>query len=146
MMENLGNRIFKFRAWLKPSKQMARVTGIDFEHSGTFRVLTPDSQIIWFGQVNISAVLMQFTGLLDKNGKEIYEGDVIKVTGEFAIDDSGIIKWSQQEDDYTYHCGFMVDWQEEVKRRSHLSFWANHREIEIIGNIYENPELLEGAK
>lgn len=85
----------------------------------------------------------QFTGLLDVNGKEIYEGDIIKVTGEFAIDDSGIIKWSQQEDDYTYHCGFMVDWQEEVKRRSHLSFWANHREIEIIGNIYDNPELLE---
>lgn len=85
----------------------------------------------------------QFTGLLDKNVKEIYEGDIIKVTGEFAIDDYGIVKWSQQEDDYTYHCGFMVDWQEEVKRRSHLSFWANHREIEIIGNIYENPELKE---
>ena len=88
---------------------------------------------------------MQFTGLLDKNGKEIYEGDIIKVTGEFAIDYYGIVKWSQQEDDYTYHCGFMVDWQEEVKRRSHLSFWANHREIEIIGNIYENPELLKEA-
>lgn len=85
----------------------------------------------------------QYTGLKDKNGKKIFEWDIIKVTGEFAIDDYGIVKWSQQEDDYTYHCGFMVDWQEEVKRRSHLSFWANHRLIEIIGNIYENPERLE---
>ena len=142
-------REIKFRAWEPLNKEMHYLDFALYDYKdGDCRFVLPSKRqgLRYYTIMNLEAVeVMQFTGLLDKNGKEIFEGDIIKVTGEFAIDDSGIIKWSQQEDDYTYHCGFMVDWQEEVKRRSHLSFWANHREIEIIGNIYENPELLEEA-
>lgn len=141
-------REIKFRAWEPVNKEMhyLDLALCDYKNGACRLVLPLKKQGISYTMMNLDAVdVMQYTGLLDKNGKEIYEGDIIKVTGEFAIDDYGIVKWSQQEDDYTYHCGFMVDWQEEVKRRSHLSFWANHREIEIIGNIYENPELLKEA-
>jgi len=78
-------------------------------------------------------VLMQYTGLKDKNGKEIYEGDIIKcfdginrhvVYGEFSSD-SG----------YYSHIGFYLAEAEEM-------YIANENAF-IIGNIYENPELLE---
>lgn len=151
MMVNLENRIFKFRAlatdYVYKKEGITWVYGSYVDGYIVNGVIEPcEEYIVLENWCPVKRETVgQFTGLLDKNGKEIYEGDIIKVTGEFAIDNYGIVKWSQQEDDYTYHCGFMVDWQEEVKRRSHLSFWANHREIEIIGNIYENPELLKEA-
>ena len=125
-------REIKFRAWLKPSKQMARVTGIDLERSGTFRVLTPDNQIIWFGGENSNAIVMQFTGLTDKNGKEIYEGDIL-VTRKFA-------PVEVSKGNFFVNWGDWPDWSWDEMVSDHM------RRIEIIGNIYENPELLEGAK
>lgn len=77
-----------------------------------------------------------WTGLEDKNGVKIFDGDIIRDTREHAADEPGIIEWSNIEDEFTYHCGFRVVWQERIPRRSHLSFWANEREIEVIGNIH----------
>jgi len=68
--------------------------------------------------------LMQFTGLLDKNGKEIYEGDIVKGTGEH-IGQSNVFY------------GYGV-WQPF----SYLGTYCGN-DFEVIGNIYENPELLE---
>lgn len=65
--------------------------------------------------------VMQFTGLLDKNGKEIYEGDVV----QFGC--IGVVKYS--EDRYYVEC---EDSQMRVSKHS-----------EVIGNIYQNPELLK---
>ena len=125
-------REIKFRAWLKPTKQMAKVTGIDLERSGTFRVLTPDNQIIWFGQVNISAIVMQFTGLLDKNGNEIYEGDVLACENKGPSQILWNYKWG----------GWAV---KNLKRNEfhRLDINFNRYNGEIIGNIYENPYLLK---
>ena len=123
---------------------MARVTGIDFEHSGTFRVLTPDSQIIWFGQVNISAVLMQFTGLTDKNGKEIYEGDILSVENPDGYKDLlCLVEYDSNVGGYEYtpKSGYGEFETSTIGWAMGMEF-----EFEIIGNIYENPELLEGAK
>lgn len=85
--------------------------------------------------------LMQFTGLRDKDGKEVYEGDVVNATWVFQggireirnapvtyLDDSCAFVFG------TPNTGF-VAWIEV-----HLS---HRKEIEVIGNLYENPELLE---
>lgn len=70
--------------------------------------------------------LGQFTGLTDKNGKEIYEGDII------GGNPNGYIKWDNEDSSYEveYHA-FHKDW-----------LYSVYYLIEIIGNIHDNPELL----
>nr|DAE92174.1 MAG TPA: YopX protein [Siphoviridae sp. ctES717] len=76
---------------------------------------------------------MQFTGLHDKNGKEIYEGDIVKKTGSIGIDIGKVI--------YEYN-GFIVDVMnmDRFYGRVHLL----EKFTEVIGNIYEDSELLGG--
>jgi len=78
-------------------------------------------------------ILMQFTGLKDKNGRGIYEGDIVS-NGH----DTGIIKWDK------IHCAFRAYWiatalDDDV---SWIPF-KGMKYNEVIGNIYENPELLK---
>jgi uncharacterized phage protein (TIGR01671 family) len=101
------NREIKFRAWDKENKKMKyNITGIE---------------------------LMQYTGLRDKNGKEIYEGDIVKITGSKEIDIGKVI--------YEYN-GFIVDVMnmDRFYGRVHLL----EKFTEVIGNIYEDSELLGG--
>lgn len=80
------------------------------------------------------------TGLKDKNGKEIYEGDILG-----GIWESGFISWCEECKQFQYHCagiGCMacsgdVHWCEIVE---------DDGKLEVIGNIHENPELLEEGK
>lgn len=81
------------------------------------------------------SILMQYTGLKDKNGKEIYEGDIVKTY------ESNIIC----EVIFSEGAMFMLRWNDKK--------WGNNEYhhygvgafiLEVIGNIYENPELLEG--
>jgi uncharacterized phage protein (TIGR01671 family) len=74
--------------------------------------------------------LMQYTGLTDKNGKEIYEDDVVKV----EYDLNGVVTWNNRSSKYIFK--FPNAHSEEV------DLWLMEL-CEVIGNIYENPELLE---
>lgn len=86
----------------------------------------------------------QFTGLFDKNGKEIYEGDIISVNGKYP-------KLVKYIDDYACFClanitdlnkEWISPWQQVSP-----SWWNDSkREIRVIGNIYDNPELLKGGE
>jgi uncharacterized phage protein (TIGR01671 family) len=129
-------RIVKFRSWDKKRNEMMPVQQIDF--SAWWVSCDPDCGVnppLLYGDRNSFQnqptdrhILMQFTGLLDKNGREIYEGDVVRdESGATAVYWSAAMgAWAVQDSD---DCAFLLaDCSESM---------------EIIGNIYENPELLE---
>jgi len=80
---------------------------------------------------------MQSTGLKDKNGKEIFEGDIVDYKGREAV-----VKWHGSYASFIYR--FVDGLQERVSEWDPL-FLACYN-FEVIGNIYENPELLEVEK
>jgi len=81
--------------------------------------------------VNVPFILMQFTGLHDKNGKEIYEGDILP--GQW------IVMWWPEQAQFVLGNG-SLNVNEAAKEEFVIGLLNND---EIIGNIYDNPELLE---
>lgn len=78
----------------------------------------------------------QYTGLKDKNGKEIYEGDIVK---DIKTDKVGYIAFLRKE------MGYVIVWQESDTRLGHRNRGGGYDidfTLEIIGNIHDNPELL----
>ena len=123
-------RQIKFRAWDNQKKKMILDVGV-FDNMAVLEPQyvydSPERQIVELK----GSILMQFTGLLDKNGKEIYEGDIV-------FDEDG---------EYSKTC--IIDWSDEQAKFFGKSVFDyevyDMDEIygEIIGNIWENEELLE---
>lgn len=81
-----------------------------------------------------SFILMQYTGLKDKNGREVYKGDVVR---DHKHDLQCEIKWV---DDFACFAGEIID---DVVKEQYLFYQLiDCPYLEVIGNIYENPELL----
>jgi len=85
--------------------------------------------------------VMQYIGLKDKNGKEIYEGDVVKLIGVAGEEGVGEVIFDKE------NASFCV---KTIENKNKIDFWDFYQlllvfrvKIEIIGNIFENPELLE---
>lgn len=141
----------KFRAWDKMAKKMSKVTAIDFS-TEPFRVFYKA-----YGNENYfnkDVILMQSTGLFDKNGVEIFEGDIVEFPEVYVFFDF--------EEGLTGVDGFNI--ASVVKRGNYVTLdnfagedGATERELEnykctfddldfknfeVIGNIYENKELL----
>lgn len=120
----------KFRAWDKLDKKMRVVEAINFNR-GEFESIGYD---ITFLRGADKVELMKSTGLKDKNGKEIFEGDIVDYKGRKAV-----VKWHGSYASFIYR--FVDELQERVSEW-HPLFLAYYH-FEIIGNIYENKNLLE---
>lgn len=91
-----------------------------------------------------SANLMQYTGLKDKNGKEIYEGDIIRARGKVAKVECSVggawtyyFKSTKEADTWIGYRLVREELEDPIDRRGRI------RDVEIIGNIHANPELLQ---
>ena len=119
----------KFRAWDKKLKKMFEVSFIDLDTK--LIGLNIDLEIIIFDFEDI--ILMQSTGLKDKNGKEVFVGDIIKCTRGCPHE-----VYLEKEYGGTYVGGMPAIYLKGIKEGY---AWTGAEEI--LGNIYENPELLE---
>lgn len=125
-------RTIKFRAWNKNTKQMDMVYCINGLLNSNENELKYVNCSGWEFK-NIE--LMQFTGLFDKNLKEIYEGDIVKPIEKSGKNHNRQIVFI--DGSFCYN---------ESKTRGNRGYWAlnkcKSKMFEVIGNIYENPELL----
>jgi hypothetical protein len=133
-------REIKFRAWFKgwdfddeSTPQM--VYNVESLYDGHITGLKnhPFGGLNCFGSLLHSEefVLMQYTGLKDKNGKEIYEGDIVAICGN----DPSLVEWRDNDSCFIFNNVMSV------------GFWSMRKDDEvqynIVGNIYETPELLK---
>ena len=125
--------IQKFRCFDKDAKTMHEVVSIDFRD---WRVYYEAYGLRNYWNKNV--VLMQSTGIKDKNGVEIYEGDILKLHAIFLAPDDkiGYLEYSPK-----YGYSIIL----EGNRLYRQEYWASTNKLnyEVIGNIYENPELIE---
>ena len=151
------SREIKFRAWDKEEKFMLQ--DIQSMYDGSCNHKETEERYGWISCFdsfidNDNYVVMQYTGLTDKNGTEIYEGDILKMHqflfdgNEYEKETIGVIKWGE----YGWLLS-QIDGKEVNEYMGYkngegetylIHFYGLHEEsFEVIGNIYENAELLK---
>ena len=125
----------KFRVWMKSLKWMCDVTNISFDSKFVDICQQGDTERYTEMSVEFDEItLMQSTGLFDRNGKEIFEGDILDYRGRKAL-----VRWHGSYASFIYR---FVD--EPHKRKAEWKpLYLAYMKCEIIGNVYENPELVE---
>lgn len=128
-------REIKFRAWHKEKKEIVDAEEIDFMNKvinyidNDYENNRQEIRGAYFEDIE----LMQYKGLKDMREKEIYEGDIVKLRANHGI---GVIKY------YDEWGAFIVEY---IKPRPLAVLGMNYykEDIEVLGNIYENPELIK---
>lgn len=133
-----------YRAWLKEEKRFVypKLIMVDF---GTVAEISyndigiSSDEIIERRLIIEDVVLEQFTGLRDKNRKRIYEGDIV----EHDVYHVGVKAYRSKSEVFISDLGVRIREDKNDEECSQLRHCTN---IEVVGNIHDNPELLEEAK
>ncbi|RND72971.1 YopX protein [Lacticaseibacillus paracasei] len=132
-------RKIKFRAYSSHNHKMYPVSNIEWDIDGHIWVTADDGKN-GTELIDEEAHLMQYTGLHDKNGREIYEGDIIVThpKSRYEAPKSGVVQFGGSCPSFGY----------KTEDGEEYDIWSSnaYRTYEVIGNIFENPELLEGKQ
>lgn len=142
----MAQRQIKFRVWNKRTRQLNRVTALEWSGSGmSFQYMTVDdgenlrSEVKYGDLSSTNIILEQYTGRKDYKGVDIYEGDSV-LFSVFGVADKGIVQFSENGT-------WIIN---NIKTSPETSYWIvgavifnQVMNVEVIGNIHENPELLE---
>ena len=135
-------RPIKYRAWDKETKEMREITGLHFFESGKLSSISYDSTGGEVQDIDVKFFeVMQFTGLKDKNGKMIWEGDILEYDGETCKHCNKLL--------YDGHKPYVITWKDaefscdEINSENFMATCIWPTSMKIIGNIYENKDLLE---
>lgn len=125
-------REIKYQGW--NGKQILQVVRVHIDDDGAIWWSNDFKQLkIYNAEHN---PMRQYTGLHDKNGKEIYESDIVDLLPDGYVKEKAVVVWDNQRGGWGY------------RRTSEASegglVYATWQPLEVIGNIYENPELLKG--
>jgi len=133
-------RDIKFRAWDKVSRIWLDTDEyVIYPDDGVVAEIE-ETNTLELVDINHEAVLEQYTGLKDKNGVEIYEGDIVAEVPQFDDDDEPDLYVVVYKETGDYPAFDLKGWTGEVNGISELSLTCG---IEVIGNIHENTDLLE---
>ena len=126
-------REIKFRAWDKVNKKFREDFSILIDREGSILDNKKDDY------VNDDYVIQQFTGLKDKNGREIFEGDICR----YKFDAQPYQQLIVQSREFIF---VITDIREIYRIENNRFIVSNWNNVEVIGNVYESPELLEGKE
>lgn len=124
--------ILRYRAWLKQYEKMDNDIGEMYFEDGEFKYIGDD---VHYKRLPEHIILMQSTGMVDRNGNIIFEGDIVKMSKDVYSEPTYY--------EVVRHRGgaYCLD-----SKQHGCELWLRHTDCDVVGNIYENPELLEAIK
>lgn len=146
---SLSKREIKFRAWDKKCMSMHKVRNIEFL-LGSITCFGSKFLDCDFNLSGSEAVLMQYIGKKDIHKKDIYEGDIVKWGHEKGGEESPVrIAVVRLDPDIQFHIvNYRMNFlgQNKVFHYGGFIYTATEKWLEVIGNVFENPELLEAVQ
>lgn len=137
----MEQREIKFRAWNFQDKEMHDVEDLGMGEASwetvARNVHKKGTHNSFYGEKR-NSVLMQYTGLKDKNGEEIYEGDILRFQSRSLLQDAMTTKVMP----IIWHQDRLCWWVGDQDKGFHPVMTVDNNEFEVIGNILENPDLL----
>lgn len=137
----MNNREFKFRVFNKKTNQWVHGPNNEVNLFGEMILLGGFMLGVSIEDLN-DCVVLQYIGLIDQDGKEIYEGDILRVNNNYI----SVIRFGKYRNDEGVLCyGYFVQFNEfyGCDIIQYINFFQSYEKLEIVGNIFDNPELLK---